>query len=58
MHPDKFATLEKLATLDDVPFLRLGTVGGGSFKFGKILNVPLVDIADAWRNGLEHLLWK
>jgi len=58
VHPDKVATLEKLAALNDVPLLRLGTVGGKAFKIGKLLNVPLIDIAEAWRNGLEHLLWK
>ena len=57
VHQDKLAALEILATRDDVPLLRLGTVGGNAFKIGKLLNVPLSDVAHAWRTGLENLLW-
>ncbi|MBI4202364.1 MAG: phosphoribosylformylglycinamidine synthase subunit PurL [Chloroflexi bacterium] len=46
--------LEALCTQESVPYLGLGTVGGGQFSVPGLLDAPLEALADAWRNGLER----
>ena len=51
------AGLPKLAQRckeEDVPYARLGTVGGGHFFIPNAVNVLLQQLADAWQNGLER----
>ncbi len=55
--PGRLPSLRRLAARHDVPALRLGRVGGDRLHAGRLLNVPLADAADAWRNGLRELLW-
>ncbi len=40
----------------DVPYVRLGSVGGERFSVPGLLDVPLTSLDDAWRNGLERAL--
>ena len=44
--------LERLAAESGIPVRRLGTTGGGRFRLGRLLDLPLADIASAWNHGL------
>ena len=44
--------LERLAAESGIPVRRLGTTGGGRFRLGRLLDLPLADISSAWNHGL------
>ena len=48
--------LEILAAGHYVPLLRLGVTEGDRFRAGPEIDLPLEEISDAWRNGLERAL--
>ena len=52
--PEKLEELERVCRIEGAPWTVLGRTGGGSFSMGGILYVPLSEIDDAWRNGLER----
>ena len=51
---ENLARLEGLSDHLNVPILRLGVTGGDRFRWGRLLDLPLGDIGDAWSNGLER----
>ena len=51
--PQQWPQLEELASRAQVPILNLGTTGGSNFQWGSRLNLPVAEIAQAWRNGLN-----
>ncbi|MFH1482816.1 MAG: phosphoribosylformylglycinamidine synthase subunit PurL, partial [Chloroflexota bacterium] len=53
--PGKAPALRRLALAHQVPLIRLGAVGGDTFTFGPV-SLPLAEIAQAWRGGLEEAL--
>ena len=44
--------LERLAAESGIPVRRLGTTGGDRFRLGRLLDLPLADVASAWNHGL------
>ena len=54
--PGRLADLERLVEEMEVPMAVLGTVGGGNFSVADVIDSPLSDIDQAWRNGLEEAL--
>ncbi len=56
MPPDQWPRLQELARAAEAPLLRLGTTGGNRFKLGPLLDLPVREISDAWRHGLERAL--
>ena len=53
-HPDNTETILTTAAKSQVPATQIGRVGGNSIRVGELVNVSLVDTADAWFNGLEN----
>ena len=51
--PEGWQGLETMAAALEVPILRLGTTGGDRFSWGPLLDLPVGEISDAWRHGLE-----
>ncbi len=54
--PDQWPRLQELAVDAEVPLLRLGTTGGDRLQWSAALDLPLRDVDDAWRYGLERAL--
>ncbi len=54
--PDAWERLASLADEIGVPIQRLGTVGGASLSLDLALDVPVADLACAWRQGLGEAL--
>ena len=52
--PDQWPRLQETAAAAEVPVLELGTTGGNRFQWGTQLDLPLSDIEDEWRHGLER----
>ena len=50
---DNFATL---ASEQNVPWVMLGDVGGNVFSLPALMNVDLVELESAWKDGLEKML--
>jgi len=50
---DNFATL---ASEQNVPWMMLGYVGGNVFSLPALMNVDLVELESAWKDGLEKML--
>ena len=48
--------LERLAADYQAPVSILGTTGGDQFRLGRDIDLPLSEIAHAWRHGLEQAL--
>jgi phosphoribosylformylglycinamidine synthase len=48
--------LREVASKYGVPIRELGSVGSGRFRIGSLIDLSLVEIADAWRGGLEKAL--
>ena len=48
--------LRRRAVELDVPLLELGRTGGGRFRLGEYLDLPLDEIAAPWREGLERAM--
>ena len=45
-----------LAAQSDVPVLELGRTGGTRFRLGRYADLPLSEVADAWKGGLDRAL--
>jgi phosphoribosylformylglycinamidine synthase len=56
LDPDMWPDLHQLAVSMDVPLTRLGTVGGDRLALGDSLDLPVVMLRSAWRDGLEQAL--
>ena len=48
--------LQQLAAKHKVPLQKLGTTEGKRFVVNGIIDLPLEDLADAWRHGLERAI--
>ena len=53
---EALARFEALATEEDVPWVRLGEVGGDSLSLPSLLDVAVDDLRSAWEGGLEEAL--
>ena len=53
---EALARFEALASEEDVPWARLGEVGGGSLLLPSLLDVAVDDLRSAWEGGLEEAL--
>ena len=53
---EALAGFEALASEEDVPWARLGEVGGGSLLLPSLLDVAVDDLRSAWEGGLEEAL--
>ena len=47
---------ERLCREEGMPYTVLGTVGGDRFTVSGLVDLPLADLDDAWRHGLERAL--
>jgi phosphoribosylformylglycinamidine synthase subunit PurL len=56
LEPDMWPDLHQLAVSMDVPLTRLGTVGGDRLALGDSLDLPVVMLRSAWRDGLAQAL--
>jgi phosphoribosylformylglycinamidine synthase len=54
--PEMWPDLHQLAVSTGVPLTRLGTVGGDRLALGDSLDLPVVMLRSAWRNGLQQAL--
>jgi phosphoribosylformylglycinamidine synthase len=54
--PEKAELLEEIARRKEVLLTRLGRVGGKEFIIGDYIRLPLEQIDEAWRDGLERAL--
>ncbi len=50
------AALERVCQEESVPYTILGTAGGLRFTLSGLLDLPLTDLDDAWRHGLERAI--
>jgi phosphoribosylformylglycinamidine synthase len=48
--------LAQLAKSEGVPWMKLGVLGGTGFHIEGWIDLPLVDMAKAWRTGLDNAL--
>ena len=53
---DRLSALAAICDSEGVPWTTLGYVSDARFRIGGLLDMPLSDIADAWRNGLQRAL--
>ena len=51
-----WSKLERLSADCEVPVTRLGITEGNEFRLGDKIDLPLPEIAQAWRHGLEQAL--
>ena len=54
--PQDLPRREQLASEQDVPWVRLGSVGGTTLSLPTLLDAPLDSLETAWRGGLEQAL--
>ena len=54
--PENLPQLEKIASKHKVPLTKLGTVEGKHFAIAGCLDLPLDEVGEAWRGGLERAL--
>ncbi len=54
--PSDAGSILKEAEVAGVPAIVVGEVGGDALHFGKIVDIPLSRVADAWENGFERAL--
>ena len=50
------AQVERVCQEEGVAFTLLGNVGGDRFTVPELIDLPLADLDDAWRHGLERAL--
>jgi phosphoribosylformylglycinamidine synthase II len=53
LDPGHFATLQYIASLENVPITTLGTISGNRFKVQNLIDLPMAEITDAWTNGVD-----
>ena len=51
---DDWPALQRLAAESGIPLRRLGITGGDRFGVNRQIDLPLREISDAWREGLER----
>jgi phosphoribosylformylglycinamidine synthase len=56
--PEHWDELERLAAASGVALTRLGTVGGDRLRLAPLLDVPVAELREVWRNGLRRALGK
>ncbi len=54
--PERGPQLRRQAVEYDVPLMELGQTGGGRFRLGDYLDLPLSEVAAPWREGLERAM--
>jgi len=54
--PEHWDEMVALAAAAGLPITRLGTVGGDRLRFAPLLDVPVDELAQAWRGGLARVL--
>ena len=52
--PDSLADLENVCRAEGVPWTALGQTGGDALRLGGLVDVPLKDLDDVWRNAIER----
>ncbi|MCH7802402.1 MAG: hypothetical protein IIC24_12800 [Chloroflexi bacterium] len=53
---DQVVRLSDICAEEDVFWCEIGKLGGDSLKVGDMLDVPLTDVEEAWKHGLESAL--
>ena len=53
---DRVSALRSVCDEENVPWTRLGRVGGSEFEVAGLITVPVADLDDAWRNAIERAL--
>jgi phosphoribosylformylglycinamidine synthase len=48
-----YVRLERLAEANNVPSIKLGYTGGDRFRIEGLIDLPVSQMTDSWRNGLE-----
>jgi len=56
LEPSRLRDLERLATRHHVPLQKLGVVGGSRFIIENMVDLPLDDVTDAWKGGLQRAM--
>jgi len=56
LEPARLGELRNLAASHRVPLRELGTVGGNRFVIEDVVDLPLEEIVDGWRNGLQKAM--
>ena len=56
LEPARWGELRNLAASHRVPLRELGTVGGNRFLIEDVVDLPLEEIVDGWRNGLQKAM--
>ena len=54
LSPDRLPDLQRIAADEGVPWARLGVVGGHRFTLASLLDLPLGEVTQAWKGGLEE----
>ena len=52
--PSGIGAVEQMCRKEGVPWVTLGKAGGDTMTIPGLVDVPVEDLGDAWRNGLEH----
>ena len=53
---DRVPELDGVCGEENVPWTRLGRVGGSEFAVAGLIAVPVADLAETWRNAIERAL--
>ncbi len=56
LKPSRLGELRKLAVRHRIPLKELGSVGGKRFLIKGVIDLPLDDMVNAWRNGLAAVM--
>jgi phosphoribosylformylglycinamidine synthase II len=54
--PDRLNDLERVCRAEGVAWTRLGRTDGSSFNISGLVDLPLAQLDDAWRNALERAI--
>ena len=54
--PDRLSALAAICDSEGVPWTTLGYVSDAGFRIGGLIDTPLSELTDAWRNGLQRAL--
>ena len=53
--PERWPRLLEMAAESRVPIMQLGRTGGSRFQWGRYVDLPVPEISDVWRHGLERV---
>ncbi len=56
VEPDRLPHLLNAATAENVPTMMLGVTGGSRLCFNNLMDIPVGELAEAWRGGLSDAL--